>query len=95
MPLPPAEGPAADVGVTLLEMGVEGFSGSSLFFVEGVDALLDVPDRGLWGPGCSFLGILSIPFSLGDVVPLGGDTGSSEASSTTKSWSLFSPSLCC
>lgn len=63
--------------------------------MEGVDALLDVPDRGLWGPGCSFLeDNLSIPFSLGDAVPFGGDTGSSDASSTTKSWSLFSPSLC-
>lgn len=65
-------------------MGVEGFSASS-FLVEGVDALLDVPDLGLCGPGCSFLGILSSPFSLGEEVPFGGETGSSEASSTTRS----------
>lgn len=45
-PLAPEEEPAADVGVTDLEMGVEGLSPSS-FFVEGVDALLEVPDRGL------------------------------------------------
>lgn len=91
-PLPEAE-PDADVGVTDFEMGVVGFSASS-FFVDGVEALLDVPDLGLCGPGCSFLGILSSPFSLGEVVPLGGETGSSDASSTTRSWSLFSPSLC-
>jgi hypothetical protein len=66
-------------------MGVDGLSPSS-FFVEGVDALLDVPERGLWGPGCSFFGTsLSMPFSLGEVVPFGGETGSSEASSTTRS----------
>lgn len=79
----PEDDPAADVGVTDFEIGVGGFS--SIFFVEGVDALLDVPDLGLWGPGCSFLGSLSIPFSLGDVVPFGGETGSSDASSTTRS----------
>lgn len=81
------------MGVTDFEMGVVGFSASN-FFVDGVEALLEVPDLGLWGPGCSFLGILSRPFSLGEVVPFGGETGSSEASSTTRSWSLFSPSLC-
>lgn len=43
---PPLEDdPAADVGVTGLEIGVVGFS--SNFFVEGVDALLEVPDLGL------------------------------------------------
>lgn len=94
-PLLPEEPADADVGVTDLEIGVVGFSLSN-FFVEGVEALLDVPERGLCGPGCSFLlDNLSMPFSRGDAVPLGGDTGSSDASSTTRSWSLFSPSLCC
>lgn len=49
-PPTPLEGPAADVGVTGLEIGVLGLSPSN-FFVEGVDALLDVPDLGLCGPG--------------------------------------------
>lgn len=93
-PLAPATEPAADVGVTDLDIGVVGFSPSN-FLVDGVEALLEVPDLGLWGPGCSFLVVnLSIPFSLGEAVPLGGETGSSEPSSTTRSWSLFSPSLC-
>jgi len=39
--LPDAE-PATDVGVTDFEMGVGGLS--SIFLVDGVDALLDVPD---------------------------------------------------
>lgn len=83
-PLPPAAADE-DVGVTDLEIGVEGFSPSS-FLVDGVEALLDVPERGLCGPGCSFfVDILSMPFSLGELVPFGGDTGSSDASSTTKS----------
>lgn len=69
--------------MTGFEIGVEGLS--SIFFVEGVEALLDVPDRGLCGPGCSFLGNLSMPFSRGDTVPFGGEMGSSDASSTTRS----------
>lgn len=45
-----------------------------------------MPDLGLCGGGCSFLVVsLSKPFSLGDAVPFGGETGSSDASSTTKS----------
>lgn len=84
-PLAPDEDPAADVGVTDFDIGVVGFSFSS-FLVDGVEALLDVPDLGLCGGACSFLvDILSMPFSLGDAVPLGGETGSSDASSTTKS----------
>jgi len=39
---------------------------------------------------------LSRPFSRGDAVPFAaGLAGPSLASSTTRSWSLFSPSLCC
>lgn len=38
----PEDDPAADVGVTDFEMGVDGLS--SIFLVEGVEALLDVPD---------------------------------------------------
>lgn len=45
-PLAADDDPAADVGVTLLEIGVEGLSPSS-FFVDGVEALLEVPDLGL------------------------------------------------
>lgn len=49
-PLLPAADTAADVGVTDLEIGVVGFSPSN-FFADGVEALLDVPDRGLCGGG--------------------------------------------
>lgn len=74
---------APEVGVTGFDMGVDGFSGSS-FLVDGVEALLDVPDRGLWGGWSFLLDNLSMPFSRGDV-PFGGEVGSSEASSTTRS----------
>lgn len=84
-PLPPAADADADVGVTDFDIGVVGFSPSS-FFADGVEALLDVPDLGLCGGGWSFLvDSLSRPFSLGEAVPFGGETGSSDASSTTKS----------
>lgn len=86
-------------------MGVVAFSRSSIFFADGVLALLLVPLLGDGG-GTSFLTCplngteegpsLSRPFSLGEVVPFAaGLVGPSLASSTTKSWSLFSPSLCC
>lgn len=47
-PLLPADDPAGtpEVGVTDLDIGVVGFSPSN-FFVEGVEALLEVPERGL------------------------------------------------
>lgn len=84
-PLPPAADAAADVGVTDFEIGVVGFSPSS-FLADGVEALLEVPDLGLCGGGWSFFVVnLSRPFSLGDAVPFGGETGSSDASSTTRS----------
>lgn len=95
----------ADVGVTGFEIGVVGFSRSSIFFADGVLALLLVPLRGDGG-GTSFFTwplsgteegpSLSRPFSRGEEVPFAaGLVGPSLASSTTKSWSLFSPSLCC
>lgn len=94
----------ADVGVTGFEIGVVGFSRSSIFLAEGVLALLLVPLLGDGG-GTSFFTwplrgtedgpSLSRPFSRGDAVPFAvGLVGPSLASSTTRSWSLFSPSLC-
>lgn len=94
----------AEVGVTDFEIGVVVFSRSSIFLAEGVLALLLVPLRGDGG-GTSFFDWLPIetpdepslsrPFSLGEDVPFAvGLVGSSLASSTTRSWSLFSPSLC-
>ena len=87
----------ADVGVTDLEIGVVGFSRSSIFLAEGVLALLLVPLRGEGG-GASFLTLppietdgpsLSMPFSRGDTVPLAVGLltlrPSSLASSTTRS----------
>lgn len=94
----------ADVGVTGFEIGVVGFSRSSIFLAEGVLALLLVPLLGDGGGTSFFTWLLkgteegpslSSPFSLGDAVPFAvGLVGPSLASSTTKSWSLFSPSLC-
>lgn len=95
----------AEVGVTGFEIGVVGFSRSSIFLAEGVLALLLVPLLGEGG-GTSFFTWplrgtedgpnLSRPFSRGDAVPFAaGLVGPSLASSTTRSWSLFSPSLCC
>lgn len=82
-----------------------GFSRSSIFFAEGVLALLLVPLLGDGGGTSFFVWLLSEtlddpslsrPFSLGDEVPFAvGLVGPSLASSTTKSWSLFSPSDCC
>jgi hypothetical protein len=93
--------------VTGLDIGVVGFSRSSIFLADGVLALLLVPLRGEGG-GASFFTwppsdtedgpSLSSPFSRGDEVPLAAGLParpSSLASSTTRSWSLFSPSLCC
>lgn len=48
----PDEGP--EVGVSGLEVGVDGFSRSSIFFADGVLALLLVPLLGEWG-GASFV----------------------------------------
>lgn len=90
-----------EVGVRGFEIGVVGFSRSSIFLADGVLALLLVPLLGEWG-GTSFFvcapppmgATLSRPFSRGDVVPFTtGLVGPSLASSTTRSWSLFSPSL--
>lgn len=91
--------------MTGFEIGVVGFSRSSIFLAEGVLALLLVPLLGDGG-GTSFFTWplrgtedgpnLSRPFSRGDAVPFAaGLVGPSLASSTTRSWSLFSPSLCC
>lgn len=89
------------VGVTDLESGVDGFS--SIFLADGVDAFDDVPDRGECGirsAPCSIF-FMSKPFSRGEAVPLllcafgiGLIGLTSDASSTTRSWSDFSPSDC-
>lgn len=59
MALLPDDEPAADVGVTDFEIGVDGLS--SIFLVDGVDALLDVPDLNYKQKQfCKALQILSI-----------------------------------
>lgn len=83
-------------GVDAFGIGVVDFS-VSLCFEDGVLELDDMLEWGLCD-GKSFLEIFSIefPFSLGDDVPLEVElagTPSSLATSTTNSWSLFSPSL--
>lgn len=98
-----------DVGVYGFEIGVAGFSRSSIFLADGVLALLLVPLLGECGAMSFFVTVwtpavpiddtadetLSRPFSRGDVTPfITGLGGPSLASSTTRSWSLFSPSLC-
>jgi len=98
-----------DVGVNGFEIGVDGFSRSSIFLADGVLALLLVPLLGECGGAASLFDVcmpvdpivgtviedaLSRPFSRGDVVPFAiGLGGTSLPSSTIKSWSLFSPSL--
>ncbi|CAN8016342.1 unnamed protein product, partial [Ixodes persulcatus] len=59
------------------------------------DGVLELDEMLLCGdPWGSFFSTLSVPFSRGDSAPLGAPTElTSLATSTTNSWSLFSPSL--
>jgi len=91
-----------------LDMDVVAFS-PSIFLADDVLALLLVPLRGECGAtsffemvctpleGIAIIDVLSKPFSRrGEVGPFAmGLVGPSLASSTIKSWSLFSASLIC